>query len=774
MSTKNNPGPFPCYQNADPDEEMFVLLGRDPTAGTLVRAWAAMCEATGGSAVKVTEAYACAARLDAHAESLGKGARVRLAGEVLIESLFHVGITSDAPKDHVDHFIDDHKQDPYARFVLMYMRFPAAWQIDFRPFWKDKKLFCTYKEERWRVTMASRFGHIGLSKQYHQEDGYQETAFVTNCSEWSPGAMNMVQYRVRIQKLEAQLLSAEKVVEAAKAYRDCRAGGGEERQRRFVLLGVALDGYEYDNPAPPPQVDPTPAEPPQVDPTPAEPPQVDGATCGHRELLDTDEDWPTGPECGEPATHIICDPVGAKRCAKHKCRCNMPLRTGRAPQPDQQAAVCISCDGAREVYARTTNTGDVLFRPCPECGVQQAAVEADGQLSIVFVVNGEPVRVDVSPSVPLSIGQTAALTKSGNMGQPGRRWQLWDEYGRPINTAKSLDVLRAELGHKKLPPEAPLYLTLEIGSGGVESSPPPSPADDRIPGADHDSDGPGAKAETPAESVSNREGAAIPMRLPCPQCGRLHIDEGEFATKPHHTHSCQHCGLTWRPAVVPTVGVQFLPGFKNAAPPPPAQPDQQAVVEVPKSLDEIAQLLSYFSVPLEAGAHPPDWAVGPVKVRGQHNSWTFTDLTEEEATKLVALLNAVPGLIERLSEQAAPPPSAQADTTPEAADDRCVWTVVRASGHINLFTYNTKAEAEERCDAEAGETVGKLVPAQAATQAEGVGKALAGLVAEIGAAYRLYADRADLGGYELGLRDGLSRALEAAERAAQADAEGRR
>lgn len=61
----------------------------------------------------------------------------------------------------------------------------------------------------------------------------------------------------------------------------------------------------------------------------------------------------------------------------------------------------------------------------------------------------------------------------------------------------------------------------------------------------------------------------IPMRLCCEGCGKLHIDEGEFATKVHHTHSCQHCGLTWRPAVVPTVGVRFLPGFKNAAPPPP-------------------------------------------------------------------------------------------------------------------------------------------------------------------------------------------------------------
>jgi hypothetical protein len=62
----------------------------------------------------------------------------------------------------------------------------------------------------------------------------------------------------------------------------------------------------------------------------------------------------------------------------------------------------------------------------------------------------------------------------------------------------------------------------------------------------------------------------VPMRLICPgrlpdgsMCARLHIDEGEFATKPHHTHSCQNCGETWRPMIGPSVGVQFLPGFKN-------------------------------------------------------------------------------------------------------------------------------------------------------------------------------------------------------------------
>lgn len=40
MGTKNNPGDFDCYANAEPDEPMFVLLARDPLAPSLVRDWA--------------------------------------------------------------------------------------------------------------------------------------------------------------------------------------------------------------------------------------------------------------------------------------------------------------------------------------------------------------------------------------------------------------------------------------------------------------------------------------------------------------------------------------------------------------------------------------------------------------------------------------------------------------------------------------------------------------------------------------------------------------
>lgn len=82
-----------------------------------------------------------------------------------------------------------------------------------------------------------------------------------------------------------------------------------------------------------------------------------------------------------------------------------------------------------------------------------------------------------------------------------------------------------------------------------------------------------AQAEAEQRAIAAEQALAamtppIPMRLRCPICHTLHIDEGEYATKVHHTHTCQTCGETWRPAVVPTVGVRFLPGFKNEDPAP--------------------------------------------------------------------------------------------------------------------------------------------------------------------------------------------------------------
>jgi hypothetical protein len=42
MGTKENPGEFDCYDKAQPDEPMFVLLARDPAAPSLIRRWASI------------------------------------------------------------------------------------------------------------------------------------------------------------------------------------------------------------------------------------------------------------------------------------------------------------------------------------------------------------------------------------------------------------------------------------------------------------------------------------------------------------------------------------------------------------------------------------------------------------------------------------------------------------------------------------------------------------------------------------------------------------
>lgn len=60
MGTKNNPGDFDCYENADPDEPMFVLLARDPMAPRLVEQWAREREWAGEKPAKVDEARQCA------------------------------------------------------------------------------------------------------------------------------------------------------------------------------------------------------------------------------------------------------------------------------------------------------------------------------------------------------------------------------------------------------------------------------------------------------------------------------------------------------------------------------------------------------------------------------------------------------------------------------------------------------------------------------------------------------------------------------------------
>lgn len=69
MGTKNNPGEFDCYANAEPDEPMFILLARDPLAPRLVRQWAVERQMRGDfDEAKLQEAIECADAMQAWRE----------------------------------------------------------------------------------------------------------------------------------------------------------------------------------------------------------------------------------------------------------------------------------------------------------------------------------------------------------------------------------------------------------------------------------------------------------------------------------------------------------------------------------------------------------------------------------------------------------------------------------------------------------------------------------------------------------------------------------
>lgn len=63
MGTKNNPGRYDCYNNAEPDEPIFTLRGNDPTAGQTIRNWIELNRGT-SSPEKLAEAEKCAQEME--------------------------------------------------------------------------------------------------------------------------------------------------------------------------------------------------------------------------------------------------------------------------------------------------------------------------------------------------------------------------------------------------------------------------------------------------------------------------------------------------------------------------------------------------------------------------------------------------------------------------------------------------------------------------------------------------------------------------------------
>lgn len=72
MATKLNPGPNDCYAKAEPDEPMFVLLGRDRHAPALVWLWSVLRELDGEPEAVTHEARECTAEMIAWAADHGR------------------------------------------------------------------------------------------------------------------------------------------------------------------------------------------------------------------------------------------------------------------------------------------------------------------------------------------------------------------------------------------------------------------------------------------------------------------------------------------------------------------------------------------------------------------------------------------------------------------------------------------------------------------------------------------------------------------------------
>ncbi len=72
MGTKNNPAKYDCYANAELDEPMFILLGRDRNAPSTVEAWANAREIAGDDPAMIQEARNCAIAMRAWLAQAGK------------------------------------------------------------------------------------------------------------------------------------------------------------------------------------------------------------------------------------------------------------------------------------------------------------------------------------------------------------------------------------------------------------------------------------------------------------------------------------------------------------------------------------------------------------------------------------------------------------------------------------------------------------------------------------------------------------------------------
>lgn len=103
---------------------------------------------------------------------------------------------------HCDDYIRDKSFPMCLRIFLLHHRVPASWRFKWMdrsetsPKWKIPVCFATMpahrgpgggkkKASRVRLTMASRFGDVGVTKDLDQESGYQARVAVEQLTDFS-------------------------------------------------------------------------------------------------------------------------------------------------------------------------------------------------------------------------------------------------------------------------------------------------------------------------------------------------------------------------------------------------------------------------------------------------------------------------------------------------------------------------------------------------------------------------------------------------------------
>ena len=104
------------------------------------------------------------------------------------------GPDADMDGEHVDDFVQrsavwthpaaELGNVSYARWVLMHFRLPATMRMEFRRFYADHLLYCTYEGKRHRCVTASRMGDVGLTEDL-DSDKYTKRVAVAKCTWWS-------------------------------------------------------------------------------------------------------------------------------------------------------------------------------------------------------------------------------------------------------------------------------------------------------------------------------------------------------------------------------------------------------------------------------------------------------------------------------------------------------------------------------------------------------------------------------------------------------------